>query len=142
MRKIKNFKLFEAGFDNWQGRRPIEDEIDTCLVELGDNGFKWITTDWSINKCVMVNIQKDFSYLDEDARSDMYYKGLHKFNVSDIYESVMLLNDWMFEKYGANVTYKIYRGNSFKDNDDFNVADKEDSVTEILIKYTCDEKDK
>ena len=54
MRKIKNFKLFEAGFDNWQGRRQIEDEIDTCLVELVDNGFKWITTDWSINKCVMV----------------------------------------------------------------------------------------
>ena len=141
MKNIKSFKLFEAGFDNWQGRRPIEDDIDTCLVELGDSGFEWTTTDWSINKCVMVNIQKDFSYLDEDDRSDMYYKGLHKFNVSDIYESVMLLNDWMFEKYGASVTYKIYRGNSFADNNDLNVDDK-DSVTEILIKYTWDEKDK
>lgn len=135
-------KLFEAGFDNWQGRRPIEDDIDTCLVELGDVGFKWLTTDWSINKHVMVTIEKDFSYLDEDTRKDYYHKGLHKFNVSDIYESVMLLNDWMFEKYGASVTYKIYRGNSFKDSNvlvfsrtnELNVDDK-DSVTEILIKY-------
>jgi type IV secretory pathway VirB6-like protein len=134
MRNIKSFKLFEAGFDNWQGRRPIEDDIDTCLVELGDSGFKWTTTDWSINKNVMVNIQKDFSYLDEDSASDMYYKGLHKFNISDIYEQVMLLNDWMFEKYAASVTYKIYRGNSFTNNDNLDLNDK-DSVTEILIKY-------
>ena len=47
----------------------------------------------------------------------------------------MLLNDWMFEKYEAVVTYKIYRGNSFTNNDDLNVDDK-DSITEILIKYT------
>lgn len=107
MRKVKSFKLFESTFDlpepssgiGFSGdKSKIRENIDSCLVELKDKGFdiNIIIYDDYIN----VVIQKGF-----DIDNDNFYNGYDEFDLYEIEDEVIQLEDYIKAKYDVDVEY-------------------------------------
>lgn len=98
MRKIISFKLFESNFDFSGDKSKIRENIDSCLVELKDKGFdiNIIIYDDYIN----VVIQKGF-----DIDNDNFYNGYDEFDLYEIEDEVIQLEDYIKAKYDVDVEY-------------------------------------
>ncbi len=105
------------------------EEIDNVLVELTDDNF-WFSKELDEkgdNYILELGIEKE---IPEEHIHDWYEDNLNIFFISDVYEPLSLLVDWMQEKYSA----VLVKGTGFFKNE----KDKdylESSVSSIRLKF-------
>jgi len=99
MRKIKNFKLFESNSDFSGDQSKLIENIDSCLVELKDKGF-------------VLNIIIDDNYINVDIQKEgdidnavNFYEGYDEFELYEIEDEIIQLEDYIKAKYDVNVEY-------------------------------------
>lgn len=100
MRKIKSFKLFESNSDFSGDQSKLIENIDSCLVELKDKGF-------------VLNIIIDDNYINvvieqgdtDNEVDDGWVTHQDEFELYDIEDEVIQLEDYIKAKYDVNVEY-------------------------------------
>jgi hypothetical protein len=99
MRKIKSFKLFESNSDFSGDQSKLIENIDSCLVELKDKGF-------------VLNIIIDDNYINVDIQKEgdidnavNFYEGYDEFELYEIEDEIIQLEDYIKAKYDVNVEY-------------------------------------
>lgn len=121
-------KLFEGFLDN-QYQKKLKKDINDILVELADLGFRWevyigkTLANWQI----AVDIGKDGEQWGE--AHEVYDAD---YGVAEIYESVMLLVDFMRDKYpDVEVRYELSSNYNESEIDEYLDENDFESIEDI-----------
>lgn len=145
MPNIKSFKLFESF-----NEESLKGDITDCLVELMDLGIYEYTLNVDIaDKYVYICIKVDES----DVEDEEYFHYTKKFDVSSISEPILLLEDYMRDKFGHSlyIDYRVFNDDidrffskfptyeyveSIRDDEDYeDEVELIEATTKLVMKY-------